>query len=187
MPSARWSQYDTDYERLPTGMTRIGYDADDQTYTFRATDGSVWESAPGNQYGPLRCASRSVSAPVSGTLGDSNDGDDDELPPYAKTGTMDTEVSWRVEMMPLLNLFMIVGLFLIGVFFYLRHAAAKMDRKVEPLKCGPGHVQYSVRPGDTCWALSNDRGVSIEALLKENASLDCDKLMAGQTICVPST
>jgi hypothetical protein len=34
-------------------MQRVGYDTDSQTYTFRDTDGSLWESAPGNYYGKL--------------------------------------------------------------------------------------------------------------------------------------
>jgi hypothetical protein len=34
-------------------MKRVGYDADSQTYTFRDTDGSLWESAPGSHYGKL--------------------------------------------------------------------------------------------------------------------------------------
>lgn len=38
-------------------MSRIGYDADTQTYTFRdQTDGSVWESEPGNRFGTLHRA-----------------------------------------------------------------------------------------------------------------------------------
>ena len=49
----RWSHLDTDEERLPDGMTRIGYDADTQIYTYRDSDGSTWEGAPGNQYGKL--------------------------------------------------------------------------------------------------------------------------------------
>ena len=39
--------------RLPEGMRRIGYDADTQTYTYRHSNGSVWEGAPGNRYGTL--------------------------------------------------------------------------------------------------------------------------------------
>jgi hypothetical protein len=50
---SRFSRYDTDEERLPEGMQRVGYDADTQVYTFRDADGSFWESAPGNQYGQL--------------------------------------------------------------------------------------------------------------------------------------
>lgn len=49
----RWSHLDTDKERLPEGMTRIGYDADTQTYTFRDGEGNLWKGAPGCQYGKL--------------------------------------------------------------------------------------------------------------------------------------
>jgi hypothetical protein len=34
-------------------MQRVGYDTDSQIYTFRDTDGSLWQSAPGNYYGKL--------------------------------------------------------------------------------------------------------------------------------------
>lgn len=49
----RWSHLDTDEDRLPDGMTRVGYDADTQTYTYRDADGSLWRGAPGVQYGKL--------------------------------------------------------------------------------------------------------------------------------------
>lgn len=49
----RWSHLDSDEDRLPSGMTRIGYDADTQIYTYRDSDGSHWEGAPGCQYGKL--------------------------------------------------------------------------------------------------------------------------------------
>jgi len=49
----RWSYYDTDYERLPAGMERIGYDADTGIYTYRDSDGSLWEGASGARYGSL--------------------------------------------------------------------------------------------------------------------------------------
>ncbi|KAG7291034.1 hypothetical protein NEMBOFW57_001043 [Staphylotrichum longicolle] len=49
----RWSHLDSDEDRLPSGMTRIGYDADTQIYTYRDSDGSYWEGAPGCQYGKL--------------------------------------------------------------------------------------------------------------------------------------
>ena len=39
--------------RLPEGMKRVGYDADTRKYYFRDSDGSLWESAEGNQYGEL--------------------------------------------------------------------------------------------------------------------------------------
>ncbi|KAI1081404.1 hypothetical protein F5B20DRAFT_535982 [Whalleya microplaca] len=76
----RWSYLDSDDERLPEGMVRIGYDADDGTYTFRDTaDGSVWESAPGNRYGRLTCVSRPQPKPA------------EVLPPAAKRDEQENE------------------------------------------------------------------------------------------------
>ena len=49
----RWSYLDTDEERMPSGMTRMGYDADTQTYSYLDSDGSIWEGAPGNRYGKI--------------------------------------------------------------------------------------------------------------------------------------
>ncbi|KAL2164019.1 hypothetical protein VTH06DRAFT_3233 [Thermothelomyces fergusii] len=49
----RWSHLDSDDERLPEGMVRVGYDADTQVYTYRDSDGSYWEGAPGARYGKL--------------------------------------------------------------------------------------------------------------------------------------
>lgn len=50
---SRFAEYDTDEDNLPQGMTRIGYDADTETYTFSSADGSIWESSPGSRYGNL--------------------------------------------------------------------------------------------------------------------------------------
>ena len=49
----RWSYLDSDEERLPEGMTRVGYDADEGVYYFRDTDGSQWKGVPGRRYGPM--------------------------------------------------------------------------------------------------------------------------------------
>ena len=49
----RWSYLDSDEERLPEGMTRTGYDADEGVYYFRDTDGSRWKGVPGRRYGPM--------------------------------------------------------------------------------------------------------------------------------------
>jgi hypothetical protein len=59
----RWSHLDSDEERLPEGMTRVGYDADTQVYTYRDSDGSYWEGAPGCQYGTLHRV-RSATPPL---------------------------------------------------------------------------------------------------------------------------
>lgn len=49
----RWSHLDSDDDRLPVGMSRVGYDADTQIYSYRDADGSLWEGAPGCKYGTL--------------------------------------------------------------------------------------------------------------------------------------
>lgn len=191
----RWSQYDTDEERLPSGMTRIGYDADDQTYTFRDADGSIWESAPGSQYGGLHRVSGPPATP-SRPPRESEDGyeagdgenDDDALleqpPPYMEEDPS-TKASWRAEMMPLFNFFMIVGLFLIGVFFYLRATARQMDDRLRQGQCGTDSVPYTIHSGDTCWDIAHDGGFSLDTLLELNTNLNCDLLKVGQSICVP--
>ncbi|KAI0137027.1 hypothetical protein BJ170DRAFT_589978 [Xylariales sp. AK1849] len=202
----RWSHYDTDEERLPEGMTRIGYDADDQTYTYRDTDGSTWESAPGSQYGRLTRVSgppqprdtdgsTRESAPgrqygrLAGVSGppqprDSFEDDDREgpSPPYT---IVEPEVSWRHEMRPLFNFFLIIGLFLIGVFFYLRTFAGRRD-EVPTVQCRQGSTSYGIKAGDTCWAIAEIWGSSVEALVKENKGLDCDNLIIGRILCVPT-
>ncbi|KAK3306352.1 uncharacterized protein B0T15DRAFT_491903 [Chaetomium strumarium] len=49
-----------DEERLPEGVRRTGYDADTQTYTYEADDGSVYDGAPGQLYGRLTKTAESV-------------------------------------------------------------------------------------------------------------------------------
>lgn len=50
---SRFAEYDNDEDNLPQGMTRIGYDADTETYTFSSADGTIWEGSPGSRYGNL--------------------------------------------------------------------------------------------------------------------------------------
>jgi hypothetical protein len=50
----RWSHLDSDAERLPHGVVRIGYDADSQSYTYLDTNhGWILESDPGVRYGRM--------------------------------------------------------------------------------------------------------------------------------------
>ena len=42
-----------DDHRLPEGMTRVGYDADTQIYTYQDEDSNYWEGSPGAGYGSL--------------------------------------------------------------------------------------------------------------------------------------
>lgn len=108
---SRWSHYDTDEERLPEGMTRVGYDADTQVYTYRDADGSYWEGAPGSQYGRLTKVSNADGQPV-----ESDDEHDEERAEELRRWE---QTSWRTEMMPLLNFLLLVGLFLLAVFWFV--------------------------------------------------------------------
>ncbi|KAK7941292.1 peptidoglycan-binding LysM domain protein [Apiospora aurea] len=192
----RWSQYETDEERLPEGMVRIGYDADDQTYTFKDTsDGSIWESAPGSQYGRLTRISgpsSSASPPTSRPNESYSDGDAPP-PPYAydehaepdDSWSGNQKISWRADMMPLLNFFTIIGLFLLGVFWFLHKTVGSGSGNEGA--CAPGARTYSVKQGDTCWDIANRKALEVDDILRENKGLDCDNLEIGDLICVPTT
>ncbi|KAL1648105.1 hypothetical protein SLS58_002432 [Diplodia intermedia] len=56
MSAKRWSSYDTDAYRLPSGITRIGYDDITQKYLFRDSSGQEYTSASGSEYGRLEKA-----------------------------------------------------------------------------------------------------------------------------------
>ncbi|KAI0901631.1 carbohydrate-binding module family 50 protein [Annulohypoxylon nitens] len=168
----RWSQYDTDEERLPEGMQRIGYDADTQTYTFRDRDGSIWESAPGNQYGQLHRINTTYTP-----YGD--DAHDDTEPLHDPTEPKAS--SWRHEMGPLLNWFLLIGLFLLFIFWFISGAT----KQVSPTTCPDHSSPYKIKSGDSCWAIAEEHSVPLDSLLHENQGLDCDKLAPGSTLCIP--
>ncbi|KAK2589878.1 hypothetical protein QQS21_012442 [Conoideocrella luteorostrata] len=168
---SRYSQYDTDEERLPEGMRRVGYDADTQVYTFQDTDGSYWESAPGCQFGQLTRA---------------GDGPQDyaaDTEPFLMHDGLGQRKSWRTELMPLLNFGIIIGVSLLGLFWYL-HYAASGNSKAQPA-CLDGKLPYVIHQGDTCWAIGDKRGITVDDILRANEGLDCDKLLIGYTICLP--
>ncbi|KAI0118750.1 carbohydrate-binding module family 50 protein [Nemania sp. FL0031] len=174
---ARWSEYDTDEERLPEGMQRIGYDADTQVYTFRDAQGGIWESAPGNQYGQLRRVQY---------YGDHDDEESHSSPtqPLTYGGAGEPpQGSWRQEMMPLLNWFLLVGLFLLVILWFISGGSKRSTEVVR--SCADDAMPYKIRAGDTCWAIAEARSVSLDDLLAKNEGLDCDKLDVGETICVP--
>ncbi|KAI1762226.1 carbohydrate-binding module family 50 protein [Hypoxylon sp. FL1150] len=172
---SRWSQYDTDEERLPEGMQRIGYDADTQTYTFHDVDGSIWESAPGNQYGQLHRIS--PAAPHHG------DDATEPPPPYDDDDAAnEPATSWRHDMNPLLSWFLLVGLFLLFIFWFIGGTTTK---RVSPTACRDRDSPYKIRSGDSCWAIAEEHSVALETLLQHNQGLDCDKLAVGGTVCIP--
>ncbi|KAK5636667.1 hypothetical protein RRF57_012379 [Xylaria bambusicola] len=201
---ARWSQLDTDEERLPEGMKRIGYDADSQKYTFRDADGSIWESASGNRYGPLRRVTTNAStASVSSSHNEDDERtlfDDDGSTLYEIDDTKPTrptanftdfgldeparETSWRQEMQPLLNWFLLVGLFLLAVMWFINSGSKDSTEVVR--SCDDGTTPYMIKANDTCWAIAEARSVSLDDILEKNKGLDCDILSIGQTVCMPA-
>ncbi|KAG6013360.1 hypothetical protein E4U43_007329 [Claviceps pusilla] len=107
------SHYDSDQDRLPDGMRRVGYDADTQVYTLQDGDGTYWESTPGSQCGQLTRVG-------AGAVDDAAD----DLEACLMQEYAEQHKSWRAELMPLLNFGVIIGSSLLGLFWYLHHAAA---------------------------------------------------------------
>lgn len=201
----RYSSYDSDDERLPEGMRRVGYDADTQTYTYRDSDGSLWEGPPGARYGHLTQVASAPKLPSHNDDDYDHDDDDDEnhppppydeeapdsqpfLNPYTHTTAraqhqhQQPSRSWRQELMPLLNFFLILGLFLLGVFWYMHIMAGKTP---EAPPCEDPSVPYVIGRGDTCWAIAKDHGLSVDDLLRGNKGISCDNLQTGTVICLP--
>ncbi|KAJ6438883.1 peptidoglycan-binding LysM domain-containingprotein [Purpureocillium lavendulum] len=179
---SRFSHYDTDEERLPEGMTRVGYDADTQVYTFQDADGSYWESAPGCQYGQL---TRVGDGPA---YDDDDDGDDDAHPFLVSDDNdrqqQHSSLSWRHEMMPLLNFGVLIGLSLLLLFWYLHWTASSEQEKAQ-VRCGVDSEAYKVKVGDTCWAIADSRGITVPDLLERNVGAVCSPLAVGSMLCLP--
>lgn len=177
---SRFSHYDTDEERLPEGMTRVGYDADTQTYTYRDADGSYWEGPPGAQYGRLTRVSNGSSNNTAGQDGEENE----PFIPGSRLEPWEAEKeSWRQAYAPLFNFFMLVGLFLMGVVWLLYRSRA--SSVPDGADCALGQDEHTIAKGDTCWGIAQAKALSVEELLAANEGLNCDKLQVGKVICVP--
>jgi LysM repeat protein len=50
----------------------------------------------------------------------------------------------------------------------------------------PHGFYYTIKPGDTIFMLSQQFGVSVEAILNANPGIDPNNLMIGQVICIPT-
>ncbi len=156
-------------------MTRVGYDADTQVYTFQDEDGSYWEGAPGCEFGQLTRAGQ----------GRTEAGDDaDDTEPFLPPNAAQPKTSWRHELMPLLNFGVIVGVTLLLLIWYLRRSAA--SNEPPSIECPIGTAAYAIKQGDTCWDLGESRGISVDDILGSNPGLDCDKLRGGMNICLPN-
>ncbi|KAG5923844.1 hypothetical protein E4U42_004814 [Claviceps africana] len=135
---SQFSRYDSDEDRLPGGMRRIGYDADTQIYTFQDGDGSYWESAPGCQYGQL---TRVGDVAVGGALDGPADTESCLMQDLAGQ-----HKSWRADLMPFLNFGVIIGVCLLGLFRFLHYAAAS-DETLQPA-CPPDQSTYVIHKSD---------------------------------------
>ncbi|OHF04698.1 LysM domain-containing protein [Colletotrichum orchidophilum] len=184
---SRFSHLDTDEERLPHGMRRVGYDADTQVYTYQDSDGSYWEGAPGAQYGQLTQVSGASSAGAVAT---------EEAEPFMPGGSgsglsrrpqqlWNERKGWRQEMKPLLNFFVLIGLFLLVLTWWLYRTPTAEEQVAVP-KCGAQAVPYKIEVGNTCWAIAEGQKMTIDDLIKANEGLDCDKLRPGTFICMPT-
>lgn len=209
MPS-RYAEYDTDDERLPEGMQRVHYDADTQVYTFRDANGSLWEGPPGSRYGHLTKVSDAPKPPQDLTNIDveAADGAQPESPPsYDESeaavplinhalytngapppptsgGRWNSDMTkhWRAELMPLLNFFMILALFLVGIFWFL----GWMTKGVSLSHCESGSHAHRVQQGETCWSIAQMHDIDVGKLAEANLGVDCDLLKIGGVVCVPA-
>ncbi|GKT92340.1 lysM domain-containing protein [Colletotrichum tofieldiae] len=175
---SRFSHLDTDEERLPHGMRRVGYDADTQVYTYQDADGSYWEGAPGQQYGQLT----QVSGASSGLV---EEAEHDPFIPGSGSGggTRQQQLwaekkSWRQEMRPLLNFFVIIGLFLLVLTWWLYRTPSGSE--VAP-DCGQQAVPYKIEQGNTCWAIATGRRLASRSWSRRTRGWT-----VGSFICVPT-
>lgn len=54
-----------------------------------------------------------------------------------------------------------------------------------PGPCPAGTTAYTIRRGDTLWALSRRYGTTVDAILRANPGIDPRSLRVGQIICIP--
>lgn len=169
----RWTDQDSDVERLPEGFQRIGYDADTETYTFRAPDGQIYESASGERYGELYPQGQRPL--LSAAEVDYNNGQ--------------LKKSNRESVKMMLPFALIAVVFLLLMFRFLGGAGGEhADGGQIEVRCGDYATAVDVEKGQTCWVLAEAHGVSLEELLQleGNQGVDCDHLRVGQGICVPA-
>ncbi|EOA90021.1 carbohydrate-binding module family 50 protein [Exserohilum turcica Et28A] len=184
---ARWSDMDSDAERLPPGFQRIGYDSDTQTYTFRDDKGNTYESDPGNRYGELHLVAEPsphetyLDAP--GQHGPPASNFDDMLHDQERAIKKQNRDALRI----MLPFALLVLVFLILVF-KLVYRSDDGPPKDDILDCGPDTQQLLIQKGDTCWKFAQASSITVQELLalRGNEALDCHRLAIGKLICVPS-
>ncbi|KAI0321270.1 hypothetical protein OF83DRAFT_359706 [Amylostereum chailletii] len=184
----RWTQYDEDDYRLPEGMKRVGYDADSGKYYFRNRDGSLWEGAEGAQYSEMK---RVSSAPIA--IPEASDDDDVEIGPtradgYAPLADGTHARARPAHESPYRMMFpFFLGVIVVLLLVWRLIVAPSMSNRQPVPSCPPGSSPSVVVAGDTCWAISEAHGCALDAFLKLNPQLECDRLRPGDRVCVPET
>lgn len=89
---------------------------------------------------------------------------------------------WRSELMPLLNFFMILALFLIGLFWFLGWMTSSHNLST----CPPGSHAHQIQKQETCWSIAQMHEIEVDQLRDANEGIDCDLLRVGGMICVPA-
>ncbi|KAF6748425.1 hypothetical protein DFP72DRAFT_916691 [Ephemerocybe angulata] len=186
-----WTQFDEDDYRLPEGMKRIGYDADEGRYYFRDSDGSIWRGAEGAQFGELTKVSE---APTSITTQESENDDLEATPRTSRQGgyqllSADPNVPLAHSRHPmdvnpyrtLFPFFLIIAVVLLLVWRLILSPAMFPG----PSQCPEGTALYYVQPGDSCWAVAKMHGISLEKLQQLNPKVQCDPLIPGTSFCLP--
>ncbi|KAK1221639.1 hypothetical protein PQX77_015554 [Marasmius sp. AFHP31] len=198
----RWTQYDEDSYRLPEGFKRVGYDADRQKYIFEDAAGATWEGREGEEFGEMK--------KISSSSNRSQSAEDDDVEYGGGSGRADgyqrvpggpnqaTEQSARTgAYRTIFPFFLIIAVVLLLV---LRAVSPQSSRPATP-ECvhSDESLVQTIRSGDTCWGIcedswgkhGEDTGKCLEKLIEENKlqnegrGIDCDRLVAGQGICVP--
>ncbi|KAK7035997.1 peptidoglycan-binding domain protein [Favolaschia claudopus] len=173
----RWTQEDSDEARLPEGMERIGYDSDTGRYYFRDSDGSVWQGAQGAEFSEMTRVSD----------GESSRDQDVEAAPVRADGyqPLATDSNGRFRYIhgntnayrTIFPFFLFIGVVLLLVWRLIFAPALAPPKN----PCPPHTTSYLVQPGDSCWAISQTHGCSLDDLKKLNTNVNCDSLMPGST------
>ncbi|KAJ7238763.1 hypothetical protein B0H12DRAFT_1025523 [Mycena haematopus] len=199
----RWTQQDSDEARLPAGMERVGYDSDSGRYLF--SDGhSLWQGAQGAQFSEMTRVSNAGATSASSHPPD----EDVEAAPRRADGyqALATDsVSFRSHFPKFTNaepaqngryfvstnasayrtlfpFFLLIGVVLLLVWRLILSPGLTVPQN----PCPSDTTRYLVEPGESCWEISHTHGVSLDDFKKLNKKVDCDALLPGTTVCIPS-
>ncbi|KAF2756346.1 hypothetical protein EJ05DRAFT_477516 [Pseudovirgaria hyperparasitica] len=200
---SRFSRRDSDDERLPAGMRRVGYDSDTQKYQYVDEDGKYYEGSEGARYGQLR--------PVGGADSDRlwsredrensiregllSSGDEEEgfgrKGGRRKMGIDDRgETYFRAQNLLayryILPFVLVCFVFLLVVFRFL-DSGTSSSAPSQSLNCPEGAVKYVIKDEDICVNIARNHGCTVDVLISLNreSGLECNHLEVGTSMCVP--